>query len=148
MSTNTEKYKQLQESRLYETVLSFHDTLAKISNQFRLLFGDYPRGACGSGSEMLGYYLQTRHAVDTTYCNGETHYPRYQSHAWLEYGKIIVDITCCQFVDCPFPCPYVGIDNSWHGPWNPERRPIGQAIGGTCHWKPAYNKLLSELHGP
>ena len=130
---------------LREIVTSFHDTLSQIAHQFQSLFGAYPRGACGHGFEMLGYHLLTVHAVETTYCNGVTHNTHFQSYAWLEYGNVIIDITCSQFDNCPFPCPYIDIDHSWHQPWKPKRRPIQTAIGGICYWEPAYKKLLSVL---
>jgi len=118
---------------LRELVASFHDTLSEIAHQFQVLFGTYPRGACGHGSEILGYHLLTVHAVETTYCNGETHNPHFQSHAWLEYGNVIIDITCCQFDNCLFPCPYVEVDDSWHKRWKAKRRQmsVGASKGAT-----------------
>ena len=96
---------------------------------------------------MLGHHLLNVYSIETTYCNGEIYDPDYCSHAWLELDSTILDITCCQFADCPFDCPYVATDSSWHTKWNAERRSIKAISGGMAFWGHAYRELLEKLNG-
>lgn len=60
-------------------------------------FPSFPRGWCGCVSRVLGAWLTD------SFQDNEFFYicgNRSGSHAWIEYGEIILDITADQFDDC------------------------------------------------
>ncbi|MBD9638475.1 hypothetical protein IB277_19415 [Ensifer sp. ENS07] len=86
------------------------DELAKAAGAFRaalentpraalpVTLQEFPNGACGDATLLLGTYLKTLGFGTFDYVlgrgedNGETY-----SHAWLRQGNIIIDITADQF---------------------------------------------------
>ena len=131
--------------KLRQIVITFDLAISPIAQKYRSVFGEYPRGSCGSASEMLGHHLKMNYSFKTTYCNGAIHDPEFHSHAWLEFDSLIIDITCGQFEDFPYNCPYVGLDDRWHSKWNAQRRPIMEATGGMEYWGPAYQELTTRI---
>ncbi|ABQ66528.1 hypothetical protein Swit_0157 [Rhizorhabdus wittichii RW1] len=66
----------------------------------RIHIDRFPHGACGHCSEMLAYYLQLRFGITANYVCKEfydAHGARETSHAWLELGGLIIDISGDQF---------------------------------------------------
>ena len=57
-------------------------------------FKRFPRACCGDASNLLAKYLMVQHGIETTYVCG---WHEGQSHAWLEYNSLIIDITADQF---------------------------------------------------
>jgi hypothetical protein len=58
-------------------------------------FMTFPSGCCGDASELLGYVLLERLGLQCTYICGSRH-PQlgpHATHAWLETGNVIIDIT-------------------------------------------------------
>lgn len=96
------------DSKIQEQVIKyaneFRDAMeeAKEHGEFqsRLDLENFPKGACGIASDLLGEYLR-EHGIKSTYVCGwkisslpnETS----QSHAWLIVDGLIVDITGDQF---------------------------------------------------
>lgn len=70
----------------------------QISDEHKIpYFSTFPRGWCGCISRVLGAWLVDRYPnVDFFYVCGY----RNSSHAWIEYNRIILDITADQFPDC------------------------------------------------
>ena len=64
-------------------------------------FRDFP-GACGDVSEMFGTYLFERCGVNAKYVSSVEGTGFDGTHAWLELGDLIIDLTCDQF---PQYCP-------------------------------------------
>ena len=60
----------------------------------------FPRGACGHAAELLGMYLKERMGITANYVN-EMAYEDIggweNSHAWLEWNGLTIDITGDQF---------------------------------------------------
>lgn len=54
----------------------------------------FPAGSCGDVADMLGMFLEETTGICTDYVSG---WCGEQSHAWLEYGAAIIDITADQF---------------------------------------------------
>ena len=79
-------------------------------------FRDFP-GACGDVSEMFGTYLFERCGVNAKYVSSVEGAGFDGTHAWLELGDLIIDLTCDQFPQDPLPAPYVGKDRAWHSRW-------------------------------
>lgn len=62
-------------------------------------FHGFPEGACGAASEVLGRILKEQFQIEGTYICADSH-PQYEwnrSHAWVEVGDFIIDITHEQF---------------------------------------------------
>ncbi|NEH85300.1 hypothetical protein HA464_14330 [Rhizobium leguminosarum bv. trifolii] len=100
-----------------------HDELIEHCERFRSLIvacdpetlfvtlQTFPHGACGDASLLLARYLAERGHGEFRYMLGERDN---RSHAWLQRGSLIVDITADQFADCPLGPVYVGEDTGWH----------------------------------
>ncbi len=82
---------------------------------------DFPAGACGDTSLLIGSYLIDLGYSNIEYVvglNGE------QSHAWLECGDIIIDITADQFGSHINPI-IVTRDRTWHNLFKDQKREPG-----------------------
>ncbi|MFY0312911.1 hypothetical protein ACFMBG_23940 [Leisingera sp. D0M16] len=73
-------------------------------------FDDYPNGSCGAASEILAEYLHASGFGVFAYVVGRD---GVRSHAWLEQGRVIVDVTAGQFEGAPEPI-IISTDQSWH----------------------------------
>ena len=71
-----------------------------LSDARRLPFSlrDFPSGACGDASLLLAHFLAEAGLYGAVYVSGL--WERY-SHAWLELGNLIIDITADQFTADP-----------------------------------------------
>lgn len=61
---------------------------------------DFPRGACGHASEMLGRHLRATLGIEPEYVLRDFYAPGgawLGGHAWLEWDGLIIDITGDQF---------------------------------------------------
>jgi hypothetical protein len=92
-----------------------------VSDTQDFMFDSFPRGTCGPVSELLGRYLMEAGFKDVMYVCGERQDKG--SHAWLEVGGIVLDITGDQFGQPPV---VVAATSKWHGEWEREepRPPI------------------------
>lgn len=71
----------------------------------------FPRGCCGTISELMGDYLNTVGIGEFFYVCGHRDAA---SHAWLEVDALIVDIIGDQF---DRPGIYVDKPDAWYGEW-------------------------------
>ncbi|EOB3677458.1 hypothetical protein ACHELX_004376 [Vibrio vulnificus] len=71
----------------------------------KYLFSSFPKAACGNTCELLAEWFIQSGIQDVTYVYGEN--TKLGSHAWLEIGDIVVDITADQF-GTVMPKVYVG----------------------------------------
>ena len=61
---------------------------------------EFPQGACGHASELLGRYLIERLGITAEYVNRVAHEEIFGwqgSHAWLEWDGLVIDVTGDQF---------------------------------------------------
>ena len=119
-------------------------------------FQSFPRGCCGDASELLAAYLESLGFVDVFYVTGSgtrdwgTGACDWCSHAWVEVGSYIVDITASQFSNS-LPHVWVTRDRTWHDEVVEDRRPAGFhgyddrtiAMLGSC-----YHRLVELLSSP
>lgn len=85
-------------------------------NLLPISFERFPIGSCGDATLLLGKYLQKKGFGDFDYILGEsgTHSDdTWHSHAWLQKGELIIDITADQFADFEQPV-IVTINSPWH----------------------------------
>ena len=84
---------------------------------------DFPHGACGWSSLLLGAVLKDKGHNGFIYVCGErpSHDPsKTTSHAWLERGSLIIDITADQFSDS-ITLVVVTHESQWHTKFERER---------------------------
>lgn len=74
-------------------------------------FRNFPRGACGDTCEVLAEILKDLGHGTFRYVAGRCE--NGNSHAWLQYDSVIVDITADQFDEISEPV-YLGPLNSWY----------------------------------
>jgi hypothetical protein len=75
-----------------------------------LAFQDFPNGACGDSTLLLGKFLEQNGYGDFDYVFGEQ---AGKSHAWLQKASLVVDITADQFHDNEHAV-IVEHDSAWH----------------------------------
>ncbi|ASF47499.1 hypothetical protein [Methylovulum psychrotolerans] len=71
---------------------------------------DFPHGACGDTALLLAKYLRDHECGKFDYVLGER---EGYTHAWLQQGALIVDITADQFDDNDLAI-FVSVDHRWH----------------------------------
>lgn len=98
----------------------------------------FPRGACGDAALLLAKYLQENGCGEFDYVEGEK---EGRSHAWLQRGKVIIDITADQFEDQDTPV-IVTQDHSWHSGFDGQVR----HVAGFCIYDPRTVDMLGAAY--
>ncbi|MBC2726029.1 MAG: transglutaminase domain-containing protein [Desulfosporosinus sp.] len=80
----------------------------------------FPHGCCGDTSNLLSRFLRDN-GISTEYVSG---FRGNQSHAWLEYDNLIIDITAYQFPEIKEEV-LVTRDKSWHDKFKRQERSDG-----------------------
>lgn len=86
-------------------------------------FKMFPRGACGSTSELMGRLVAERTGIVGTYVCGTGHPELEQqaSHAWVEVYGLILDLTYDQVPGVPLQ-GWVLRESDWHQKFDRETR--------------------------
>lgn len=102
--------------RIERETLRFRRAIERCdTRRLPITMADFPSGACGDAALLLAKHLQLAGIWPLIYVCGEMAMGRRnQSHAWLEYGDLIIDITADQFEDISDPV-IVTTDRAWHG---------------------------------
>lgn len=79
-------------------------------NQLPISFQNFPAGACGDATLLLGHYLKAQGLSASNYVLGMRDS---YTHAWLQHGEIIIDITADQFAEIE-QSVIVTADPAWH----------------------------------
>jgi hypothetical protein len=79
--------------------LIFRSAIEKIKEKLSITFTNFPRGSCGYTTILLGTYLLEKKLGHFYYTQGDYYksHNEWSSHAWLQQGDLIVDITADQF---------------------------------------------------
>jgi hypothetical protein len=107
---------------------------------------NFPRNSCDHASALLGRYLQ-EHGFDVVYINNGCRDGNSwkNSHAWLEIGDMIIDITADQFSD-QTERVIVTTDHTWHSAFYGQRRqPVNNQLSLIDSLKPAYEQAYGEI---
>ena len=73
----------------------FRDAIERTpAQQLPIAMQGFPTGACGDAALLLGHYLKAQGFGTFHYVLGKR---EEHSHAWLQQGEIIIDITADQF---------------------------------------------------
>ncbi|WP_162939586.1 hypothetical protein [Neorhizobium sp. NCHU2750] len=96
---------------LNDTATQFRDLIMRTQkSSLPITLQDFPKGACGDTTLLLGHHLAELGHGDFRYYLG---WRDGRSHAWLQSGSVIVDITADQFEDFDDPV-FVSDRSSWH----------------------------------
>ena len=103
---------------------------SEVDPEVRFIVAGFPKDACGEVCFLLGHYLRENGFPAAEYVNGIRRADG-QSHAWIETGGIIVDITGDQFAEVADEVVVTG-DTTWHRQFSdrPGRRPADFLIYG------------------
>ena len=102
-----------------ELATCFRSAIESIGRGLSPAFEQFPRGACGEVAPLLGTYFIENGLLGFEYILGERGSReqdaeiRWHSHAWIQRGSLIVDITADQFVEIGEPV-IVTDDSHWH----------------------------------
>lgn len=109
------------------------------------VFGRFPRGCCGTVSELLAAFLKDQGHGNWTYVCGIRRGDSDQNvtHAWLEQEGCIIDVTRDQFGK-PEP-EFLTADRSWYD----EKFPEQASLDSLGEWQPllcdAYARINKEI---
>ncbi|MBU1362272.1 MAG: hypothetical protein KKE51_00430 [Gammaproteobacteria bacterium] len=96
---------EMKLSRLIQLAQEFRNAIEGISVEHRPVgMRDFPFGSCGDSSLLLGAYLSDMDIDGFFYVCGERGSKAddsWTSHAWLQRGSCVIDITADQFQDAP-----------------------------------------------
>ncbi len=96
---------------LEEAASDFRELIIRTpKNSLPTALQDFPHGACGDVTLLLGHYLTERGHGEFRYYLG---WRDGRSHAWLQAGALIIDITADQFDDFDDPV-FVSDHSPWH----------------------------------
>jgi hypothetical protein len=100
-----------ERNTLKKAASDFRDLIMNTEkNSLPLTLQDFPNGACGDTTLLLGHHLAELGHGKFRYYLG---WRNGKSHAWLQAGTVIVDITADQFEDFDDPV-FVSDRSSWH----------------------------------
>ena len=105
---------------IYRKSAEFRNAIELISSSLGISFSSFPRGACGDAVPLLGTYLIENGLGDFQYVLGDYGSRKngtWSSHAWLQAGNLVVDITADQFADVSDKV-IVSANSDWHAKLN------------------------------
>ena len=107
--------------RLIHLAIAFRDAIEACPRiMLPITFSNFPRGACGDVTPLLGAFLIGHGFEPFDYMLGER---GPSSHAWLQRGDLVVDVTADQFDDCN--CSVIVSHGSvWHRQFDGKRQHI------------------------
>ena len=105
-----------------EAATRFRAAIGKCGPALDFSFRQFPRGTCGDVAPLLGTFLSEQGFGTFEYVLGERGEQRadantYQSHAWIQQGPLIVDITADQFPEIDQKV-IVTQTSDWHRTFN------------------------------
>ncbi|MFT5297882.1 MAG: NADH:ubiquinone oxidoreductase subunit C [Colwellia sp.] len=112
----------------------------------------FPAGACEVSSIMLMTYLKSQGFVDLSYVSGirrPSESGQNQSHSFLKYQNIFIDITGSQFLDCEDEIIFEA-NHPLHKSFKLENRGESDiykySSEGWVNYKPFYEKTIELLN--
>jgi hypothetical protein len=102
----------------YDIALNFRKSIELTMKErtFLTIFS-FPNGACGPVTRLLGTFIQEKGLGDFDYICGERWIEQrknMQTHAWLQKGSLIIDITADQFTGEITEPVIVTTKSAWH----------------------------------
>jgi hypothetical protein len=110
-------------------------------------FAAFPKETCSHASTLLALYLSEQGFLDVQFVfNGCRHDDFQRSHAWLEIGPVIIDITADQFDGISDPV-IVTLDRTFHDQFYGQhrQRAVQHFAEHTAPAKKNYTKAYIEI---
>lgn len=128
--------------RLYTLSAKFREAILQSNkNMLPETLRNFPSGACGDASLLLGDYLYSLGYSNIDYvCGWRSH----QSHAWIEIDGTIIDITADQFPD-KNEAVIVTTDKSWHNQFIEDSRESARIGSQDKSIERELNRALAEI---
>lgn len=105
---------------------AFRDAIVRSGGGGLLSLQNFPNGACGDASILLGQFFADNALGEWFYVNGErATLSGMQSHAWIERNGLVVDITANQFAEIDDPV-LVTAEKGWHLQFVEENRHVAR----------------------
>jgi len=133
-----------KECNLFRSIIS-NIPKSEFSECSQLRISTFPNGCCSDASELLATYLIYKNIKPCYYISGE--YGGWnneiETHAWLSYDSIIIDITSDQFNDKGYKQPdvYVGKQEKFHDSFNI----LKKREGGIYYWENKIPRIFNYL---
>ena len=108
---------------------------------FDVTLSNFPYGACGDASLLLAKYFENNKCGKFDYVLGNRDG---WSHAWLQNGSIIIDITADQFDDQDLPV-IVSRDHTWHLSFNGEIEYVADFNIFDCRTSISYKRMYNLI---
>jgi len=110
----------------------------KHSDEISSVFcGGFPTGSCGNVCEILAHWLAMKGVKDLVVVTGKR---GKLSHAWLEKGYLIIDITADQFSDGPASV-FISTERSFHDSFSDEIQTYQPSLIDNSFLVYPYNKF-------
>ncbi|WP_322617479.1 hypothetical protein [Pseudomonas sp. BIC9C] len=110
-----------------------------LQNRMPSCMTNFPGGCCGNCSEILGDYLISRGLAQAELVRADK---GGKSHAWIEVGNLVIDVTGDQFPGRP--SVYVDAADAWFKKWSIDGR--RKSIYDFSFRLLGENELRAELH--
>ena len=137
---------------IYIAATNFRNAIEAVSPYLGISFESFPRVSCGDVAPMLGTYLAEQELGEFQYMlgnYGSEAEGNWSSHAWLQLGDIVVDITADQFSDVTEPV-IVQENSEWHYDLDGEAQNLGDyRIYGprtVANLGRLYAKIVAEIN--
>jgi len=98
----------------------FRETMELHKSDFGVTFSNFPSGACGDATLVLGTHLKDISLGKFNYMVGNYHgieENSWSSHVWLQSGQLVIDITADQFPNVDDKV-IVSNNSIWHSTLN------------------------------
>ncbi|MFG0602485.1 hypothetical protein ACF8PL_19075 [Delftia sp. WSY_4] len=147
------KEHEVEAIEIKELATEFRNAIESLlKNQIPCEMKDFPLGACGDASLLLGAYLSDQGILGFKYATGKRKKPKSSAedhHGWLIREGLVVDITADQFADAPAGV-IVEHNSSWHQKFKPDLPPSdgdfrNRLCSATAYLAPTYSNILSAL---
>jgi hypothetical protein len=139
-------------ARLGEVAARFRAAIEIVGADLGTPFGNFPRGCCGQATLLLGTHLVERGFGEFAYMLGRRRIfdkAADESHAWLQRGDLIVDITADQFAGIN-DAVVVTTDSDWYQQFEPKPEHVADYRIFDAHtvavFSGKYSKITATLN--
>ncbi len=100
-------------SKVKTISVKFRGAIELCSQELGIAFSRFPNGSCGDTKNLLGTFLIENNLGEFNYIIGTNVNHTPGTHAWLQQGDLVVDITADQFINVRDKV-IVSSSSGWH----------------------------------
>ena len=147
------------DEHVQELAVSFRGLVERCDkSNLQLHIQRFPCGSCGDVCWLLARFLADREAPGFHYFCGSRRKPerrdsQISSHAWLQHGDLIVDITADQFIEIDGPIIITRLSD-WHAELDGEDKGVADyreryrsEPGVLANFEEAYERIVVNSNG-